>query len=101
VAHELAHLGGDMASVGIRTPVPGPEALGRRELALLELLFGHPERVVEHRLEVAPGDVMAEQILDGAQEILGLLADRELPPESPGRERSDAWGWNVYPRWRG
>jgi hypothetical protein len=44
---------------------------------------------------------MAEQILDGAQEILGLLADRELPPESPGRERGDARGWNVYPRWRG
>jgi hypothetical protein len=44
---------------------------------------------------------MAEEILDGAHQILGLLADGELPPEAPGRERGHAWGRNVYPRWRG
>jgi hypothetical protein len=90
-----------MASVFVRAPVTGAGPLGRGELALLELLLGRPKRVVEHRLEVARRDVMAEQILDSTQEILGLLADSDLPREAPGRERDDALGWNADPRWRG
>ena len=90
-----------MASAFVRAPVTGAGPLGRRELPLLELLLGRPERELEHRLQVPRGDVLAEQILDGAEQVLGLLADGELPAEAPGRERGDAWGWNVYPRWRG
>jgi hypothetical protein len=57
---------------------------------------------LEHRRHVARRDVMAEQVLQVAQQVLGLLVDGELPAEAPRRERGHHRNDRVvYPRWRG
>ena len=67
--------------------MPGTGMLGRGELASLELLLPGTEREVEHRLDVPGRDVVAEQILDVTEQVLGLLSGGELPPDARGRER--------------
>ena len=43
--------------------MPGTRLLGRRELTLLQLLLGRPERVVEHGIDVPGRDLVAKEIL--------------------------------------
>src|SRR5439155_11125095 len=64
--HRALHLGRDMARAG-----GGPRArtrlTGCRELAPLELRNEQVERAVEHRREIAGGDLVTQQLLGIAQ----------------------------------
>src|SRR5207247_3593264 len=69
----------------------GPRArmwlAGCRELAPLELGDEQVERAVQHRREIAGGDLVTQQLLGIAQLVVGVLADGELHQEALRRHR--------------
>jgi len=94
--HRPPDLRGDVPA--IRPGKPTATRLhGRGALALQELLLGRSQREVEHRIDIAGCHLMPEQVLDLTQQVMGLLSERGLQGEAPGRRRRHPRPGDFYP----
>ncbi|TMQ71615.1 MAG: hypothetical protein E6K81_09685, partial [Candidatus Eisenbacteria bacterium] len=76
----------DVTRVG-RPALAGPRVLGRRELLALELGDECLQRPLEDHRDVTRCDLMPEQLLRVAQQVVRLLVHGELDPEALGSQR--------------
>jgi hypothetical protein len=79
----------DVTGVGRRAPVPRPGPPGRRKLPLLQLRDGEVAERFEDLGEISRRDLVAQQLLDVTQLVMGTLAQGELNAERLGRQRLD------------